>query len=445
MKEKNNKFSSRKQVHRRGFLKTAGAASLGAMFFPEIVRASAKGANDRITLGLIGMGHMMSGHLNGLLARDNVQIVAMCDVESVRLGFYKNKAEEHYAARRGQAAYKGVNTCGDFRKVVARRDIDAVMIATPDHWHVLQAMAMVESGKDVYCEKPLTLTINEGKALVRAVRRTGQVFQTGSQQRSSNEFRLACELVRNKRIGELKEVIVNVGGPSKPCDLPPEPVPETLDWNMWLGPAPWRPYNSDIAPHFDLEAAQLGGNPFGGWANFRAYRDYSGGLMTDWGAHHFDIAQWGTGMDSSGPVEIIPPDGKDVKHLTYYYANGVKMQRRSASHGVVFIGTEGRVMVSRGQIDSDPASILEEPIGPNDIHLYESPGHHDDWLNSIRTRSRPICDVEIGHRSATVCHLGNIAYWLNRPLRWDPEKEEIINDPGAGRLLQRAMRSPWSL
>lgn len=220
------------------------------------------------------------------------------------------------------------------------------------------------------------------------------------------------------------------------CYLPAEPVPEGLDWDFWLGPAPWRPYNSDIAPGMDYK----------GWPNFRAYRDYAGGGMTDWGAHHFDIAQWGLGMDGSGPIEIIPPDGKDVKLLTYKYANGVTVYHGGGSGGkagVEFIGTKGRVMVNRGYLETDPPELLDQPIGPNDLHLIESPGHHQNWLDCIRTRRRPICDVEIGASSVIVCHLGNIAYRLGRPLKWNPETQAFVDDDEASRLVSRPMRAPW--
>ena len=431
------------RIGRRQFLKRGAAAGMAAVAFPYIIPSSAYGAaghvapSNRLTLGFIGLGKQMGGHLNTFLGRRECQVLALCDVESVRLGIKKELVDKRYTERSEEGSYKGCDAYGDFRKVTSRGDIDAVVIATPDHWHALTSIAALKSGKDVYCEKPMTLTINEGKAMVKATRGFGRVFQTGSQQRSSGNFRLACELVRNGRIGKLHTVHVNVGGPPVECYLPAEPVPAGLDWDFWLGPAPWRQYNSDIAPGLD----------FGGWPNFRAYRDYAGGGMTDWGAHHFDIAQWGLGMDESGPVEIIPPDGKEHTALTYKYANGVTMYHGGGSDGagVEFIGAEGRVIVNRGHLQTDPAGLENEPIGPNEIHLHESRGHHDDWLISIRTRSRPICDVTVGHRTATVCHLGNIAYWIKRPLKWDPDAETFIGDEEANRMLQRPMRSPWRL
>ena len=440
---------------RRDFLKTV-AAGAGVALFPNLLPSTAWGQNapsNRLTLGMVGMGKMMNGHAGTFLPQREVQIVAMCDVESIRLDLQKRRAEMSYAEQFGKGTYKCIDTCKDFREVAARPDIDAVIIATPDHWHTLVSIEMLRNRKDVYCEKPMTLTINEGKALVETVRRYNRVFQTGSQQRSEEGFRHACEMVQSGRIGEVKEVYISVGGPPTECYLPPQPVPEGLDWDMWLGPAPWRPFNADIAPPLSMgapitESSQLDA-AYGTWANFRAYRDYSGGGMTDWGAHHFDIAQWGLGMDGSGPVEITPPNGADVQALTYRYANGVVMYHKgyekSQKAGVTFVGTEGVVMVNRSYLETDPVGLKDAPIGSDDVKLYQSPGHQRDWLAAIRTRTKPICDVEVGHRSASVCHIGNIAYQLGRTLHWDPVREEFANDPEANQLMQRPMRAPWRL
>ena len=442
---------SRPNISRRQFLKQGGALAASTAVFPLLLSSKtwASPPSERLTLGCIGIGKMMGGHIENLQERGDIQILALCDVEAKRLGIGRRLVEKAYAERLGKGTYKGIDAYKDFREIAARDDIDAAIIATPDHWHTLVSLAMIRSGKDVYCEKPLTLTINDGKMLVETVRRYSRVFQTGSQQRSESCFRVACELVRNGRIGKIHTVYVSVGGPSIECLLPPEPVPDGLDWDRWLGPAPWRPYNSELAPSLKegpIENWDEFNRLIGGYPNFRGYRDYSGGGMTDWGAHHFDIAQWGLGMDGSGPVEALPPNGKDAEFLTYRYANGVVMQRRDAGKaGTMFIGTEGKVMVNRGYLETEPAALMNERLRPDEIHLRKSPGHHDDWLEAIRNRSKPICDVEIGHRSASVCHLGNIASWLNRPVKWDPVKEEFIGDEEANRMLQRPMRSPWRL
>ncbi len=434
----------KRKIDRRQFLKRSAVGAATALALPNVIATKALGAEGtapaggRLTLGLIGMGKMMGGHVGTFLGRRNVQIVAICDVETRRLDFHENRINEFYAQREGQGSYKGCAVYGDFRELLARDDIDAVVIATPEHWHALNVVEAAKAGKDIYCEKPLCHTIHEARAMVNVVRRYGRVFQTGSQQRSSREFRMGCELVRNGHIGKVHTVHVNVGGPPVDCYLPPEPTPDTLNWDLWLGPAPYRPYNSDIAPPMEYE----------GWPNWRAYRDYSGGMMCDWGAHHFDIAQWGLGMDGTGPVEIYPPGTGGYDLLTYKYANGVVMHHGGGSGGragVEFIGTEGRVMVNRGYIETDPASILDTPLKPNDVHLYYSNNHHDDWLNCILTRSKPICDVEVGCSSIIVCHLGNTAYRLKRPLKWDPDAERYVDDEEANRTLSRPMRSPWTL
>ncbi|UCG15163.1 MAG: Gfo/Idh/MocA family oxidoreductase [Phycisphaerales bacterium] len=421
------------RVTRRDVLKAAAAAVTAPYLIPAAAlgRAARAAPGNRITLGMIGIGNMGSPHLDAFLGRREVQIVAVCDVSTSKRESARNRVEEAYAAERQDGTFNGCQAYNEFEALLARDDIDAVVIAVPDHWHAIIAIAACRAGKDVYCEKPLSLTIREAREMVKAARRYATVFQTGSQQRSSGKFRYACELVRSGRVGRLQTVNVNVGGPSREKYLPEEPVPEGFDWDRWLGPAPWQPYNSE----------RCSGDFGGGW---RRIRDYSGGLMTDWGAHHFDIAQWGMGMDHSGPVEIIPPRASDRDVLTYRYANGVTAYRGGAN-GILFTGTDGKVEVNRGHFQTWPDSIGAEPIGPNDVHLYESRDHGQDWLTCIRTRRRPICDVEIGCRSVTVCHLGNLALWLDRPIRWDPDSEEIIGDVPASRWLDRPRRAPWRL
>jgi predicted dehydrogenase len=424
--------------NRRRFLKVTAAAAFGV---PTIVASGTLGADNgtaasgRITLGFIGVGKQSYGHLSAFSSRSDVQVLAICDVQQTKRDAAEQLVNERYAQRPEFSSLRGLGVYIDFRELLARDDVDAVVIGTPDHWHAPTAIAAAKAGKDIYCEKPLSLTIREAQAMVKATRRYGRVFQTGSQQRSSREFRFACEMVRSGRIGELKSINVNVGGPSEDCYLPEEPVPAGVDWNLWLGPAPWRPYNSVLCPP----------PSFTGYPNWRLYRDYSGGGMTDWGAHHFDIAQWGMGTDATGPVEIYPPDGKDIQLLTYKYANGVSVFHGGGGNGVVFHGTEGTIEVNRGYLETSPANLKQKPIGPNEVHLYASSDHHNDWLQAIRTRQRPICDVEIGAHSVTVCHLGNLAYWLKRPLKWDPEREQFVGDPEANRWLDRPRREPWTL
>jgi predicted dehydrogenase len=370
-------MSQKMRVSRRWFLKGALAAAAA----PYMITSTALGAgavpaaSNRLTTGHIGIGNQGSGLFGSVLGNSSAQILAVCDVRQWVRDKFQKSVEERYSADRAAGTFKGCASYNDFYELAARTDIDAVVIAVPDHWHAIITIEMAKAGKDIYCEKPMALTVRQARAMVNAVRRYGRVYQNGSMQRSMAEFRKGCELVRNGRIGEVKTVNVNVGGPSTDKQFPEQPVPEGMDWNRWLGPAPWAPYNEE----------RCSGNYSGGW---RLVRDYSGGMMTDWGAHHFDIAQWGLGMDESGPVEIIPPDGKDVKLLTYKYANGVTMYHGGGGNGVLFTGTKGKIEVNRGTFKSYPDEIGLEPTGPGDIHLYKSTNHMVDWMECIKARRR---------------------------------------------------------
>ncbi len=429
--------SDRNNISRRSFLQTSAALTV-----PTLVASTAIGcdgrapASERITIGLIGTGKMCDGyHIKSLLGFDDVQIVAVCDVDTKRRQIAKKRIEQEYGSR---TDYKGCDQYSDFRKVIQRKDIDAVLIATPDFWHAIPVIEACKAGKDVYCEKPLTLTIGEAKRCLDAVRKHGRVLQTGSQQRSSvfGPFRKACELVRSGRIGEIKKVTVGVGGPSKWCDLPAEELEPGLDWNMWQGPTPERPYNSILSARGGISKP---------WPQWRQYREYSGGGQTDMGAHHYDIAQWALGMDKSNPVEIIPPDDPSAgKGVRFIYENGVEMIHGGAT-GCTFTGTDGTLRIDRGHLSADPADAIKEPLADNEVHLYESPGHHRDWINCIRERKRPVADVEIGARSVTVCHLGNLAYWHGRKLRWDPKNWTFVDDAEANQWLDYERRDPWQL
>jgi predicted dehydrogenase len=429
-----------KKISRRQFIGRAVGTAGAAMAFPYIVPASALGGagnatpSERITLGFIGTGKQSQHLMRSFLNSPGTQVLAACDVDKLKLERGKKIVEDFYAGKNG-GSYKGCDTYGYFRDLLARDDIDAVVIATPDHWHAVIVIESAKAGKDIYCEKPLSQTIVEARTMVNTVRRYGRIFQTGSMQRSDWHFRLGCELVRNGYIGELKTINVNVGGPPADEPLPAQPVPDYLNWDMWLGPALWRPYNSELSPNIS----------FDGFPNWRYHSKFGGGGMTDWGAHHFDIAQWGMGMDESGPVEIHPPDGKEYKVLTYKYASGVTVTRSGRARGVLFEGTKGEVLTDRGFLQTKPENLKDQQIGPNEIHLYVSKNHYVDWLDAVRKRSRPICDIETGCRSVTVCHLGNIAYKLGRPLKWDPKREVFVADAEANRLLSRPMRSPWHI
>jgi predicted dehydrogenase len=426
--------------------------------------------SERLTMGFIGVGKQGTNHLTAIARRSDINILAVADVQEERRNNARDVIEKatgatpdpkknepaspptsntpwvvqegalSSAGKGGPAtSAKDVQYYNDYRDLLARPDIDVVLIATPDHWHYLAATAACAAGKDVYCEKPLTLTIREARDLIDTVRRHDRILQVGSQQRSSREFRFACEMVRSGRIGQLKSVTVVTGTQSVECDLPAEPIRKGVDWDTWLGPAPYRPFNQILCPPVS--------DP--GWANWRLYRDYSGGAMTDFGAHHFDIAQWGLGADNTGPIEITPPDGKDVKQLTFTYANGVKVYHASTGEsfggkGLTFEGTEGKIVVDRGFLETTPAKLKSVPTHVPETFLYKSPGHHEDFFRAVRERRDPICPVEVGAHSVTVCHLGNIAYWLRRPLKWNPQKWEFENDPEATRWLDRPKRAPYT-
>lgn len=372
------------------------------------------GANDQITMGCIGMGGQGRGDMGGFLGFPEVRVLAVCDV----VKDHRRQAKQMVDSRYGNDDCASV---GEFMEVLDRPDIDAVLIATPDHWHAIIATEAMRRGKDVYCEKPESLTVRQGRVMTQVARRYGRVFSGGSQ-RVWGDYNWYHKMVRGGAIGEPKEAWVNVGGPSGPCYLAPEPVPDDVDWDRWLGPAPWRPFHPTLI---------RGG--------FRPYRDYSGGGMTDWGCHGFGGALFCLDLHRTGPVEIIPPDGQDFPQLTYIFANGIRIY-----HG----GGWGGLLSFRGTAREIPDRELGEGLTPPDIEIPNYKGRggiFGDFLHCVRTRERPFRDIEIAHRTATHCHLGNIAYWLNRRLKWDPEKEEIIGDPEASRWLDRAMREPWNL
>ncbi|OHB70359.1 MAG: hypothetical protein A2V70_08365 [Planctomycetes bacterium RBG_13_63_9] len=421
------------RLDRRGFVRRC-AATAATVGIPLAVPGSALGLgqpapSERITFGFIGLGWKgfegcFGSLLQSFIAFKEVQVRAVCDVDRRFCQRARQFVDKRYG-REDCAAYN------DFRNMIDRSDIDAVVIATPDHWHAVQTIMACTAGKDVYCEKPLSLTIEEARSMVTAARRHARVVQTGSQSRSNPRVRAACELARDGRIGRISEVYAGCGGPSVPCPLPPAPVPDYLDWDMWLGPAPSRPYSDGIHPKA-----------------FRSFVDYSGGGVTDWGAHHFDIGQWGLGMDHTGPVEIIPP-GNETERLTFKYANGVRMYHSDYEGfgGVTFLGSQGRIAVHGvdGATKMQPESLENEVRGAvarwEDIHANK--GHYEDFLDCVRTRRRPAADVEIGCRTVTVCHLANIAYALKRPLKWDPVREEFRGDVEANRMRARSKREPW--
>jgi predicted dehydrogenase len=409
---------------RRHFL--AGTAA-SAVLIPQFIPRRAFGANEKILTGHIGVGGQGTGNLKRFMEH----AVAVCDVDKKRAA----AAQKAVTEKNGQC-----DVYGDYRQLLDRKDIDAVVVSTPDHWHALPTVHACQAGKHVYCEKPLTLTIHEGRVMVNAARENKCIVQTGSQQRSADNFRTACELVRSGRIGKITSVEVGIPGCNHPGALGPDSdPPEWLDYDFWLGPAPWRPYNEKRA-HY----------------NFRFWLDYSGGQMTNWGAHHLDIAHWGLGMDDSGPIETDGTGTFDPEQrftvpatydITHTYANGVKVHiGQKYKGGTTFIGDKGTIFVNRGKFSSTPEEIIKEPLRDNDVHLYKSGDHPRNWLDCICSGERPICDVEIGHRTATACHLANICVTVGRKIRWDPVQEKILDDDEkVAALVHRPYRAPWKL
>ena len=415
-------------ANRRGFLQAGTLLSLSTLTYRGAFGGDTP-PSERVRIGFIGVGGQGKSNLKALLKN----AVAVCDVDSRRLAEAASMVEKAH----GSAPVQVV----DYRKLLDRKDVDAVLITTPDHWHALQTVNACQAGKDVYCEKPLTLTIAEGRAMVNASRKHSRVVQTGSQQRSAKEFRTACELVRGGAIGKVRHVLVGLPAVNfRPPAVADSAPPVELDYDLWLGPAPQRAYNEKRVHYL-----------------FRFFWDYSGGQQTNFGAHHLDIAQWGLDMDNSGPVSAeakarFNKDGwfevPEWTEINYRYANGITMVcGQGQPSGTTFQGEKGEIHVNRGvlQLKINGEKVAAKDYPKVDVKLYASANHHQNWLDCIKSRAKPICDVEIGHRSATVCHLGNIAVRTGQAIAWDPASEQVINNPDAAKLVEKAYRAPWKL
>jgi len=454
----------KQQVHRplatsrRAFLRNAGALTLA----PWVIPASALGADgatapsNRTTLGFIGVGFMgQRHHLSRFVGYPEAQVLAVCDVDRWRRENALATVDTAYAAQRTAGTYRGCSGYNDLRELLARDDIDAVLIATGDRWHGTAAVLAARAGKDAYVEKSLCLTIAEGRAMVEAMRRYGRVCQVGLQQRSGREFQLACRLVRQGALGKIHTIYVISPGVSADVDLPAEPVPDGLDWDLWLGPAPWRPFNS----RFHQYGQTKGVVPW----NF--CRDFGGGMLTSNDVHSFDVVQWALEMDHSGPVEIVPPGAGSSGSLTFKYPGDVLVHvvdkrldpkkhfipkgwdtlTSIQNFGALFIGERGWIHVGRsGYLTAQPAELVADNLGRYD-RFVALENHHHNWLQAVRTRARPACDVAVGCQSTIVALLGCIACWTGRTLKWDPVQETFLNDSEANRLRRRAMRAPWQV
>jgi len=432
-------------LSRRSFLKTAAASTAAPLVFSGTNSAFA--ASERITLGFIGIGTKGRGHLGAFLGNPNVEVVAVCDVVKERLDKASTMCATKYADRIKSGTFAGAKPYTNFRDLLEHKGLDAVVISTPDHMHSVPAILAARAGKHIYCEKPLTQNLADGRAIVTEVAKAKVIFQTGSQQRSEfgGHFRKAVEYIWNGRIGKLQRIRIGVGVPAKPCDLPTEEIPAGTDWDAWQGPAPARGYNSILCPKGVHQ----------GFPQWRAYQEYAGGALADMGAHHFDIAQWAMKMDGSGPVEVIPPaDSKTGKGLKFVYASGIEMIHDEFVQGTdgkvikadcVFEGTDGMILVSRGGIRSLPDAILKQPLTEKDARVYPSNDHLINFLECVKSGKETICPAEVGHRSGSICHLGNIGYRLGRKLKWDPAKELFIGDDEANKHLSREPRTGWKV
>jgi len=448
-------MSSKRSITRRGFLGRAAAAASAALAGPAVVPSSVLGKDgnvapsNRIAIGMVGMGRQVVAYnLRQFVGEPDAQVVAICDVDRWRLDLTNERITTIYGGKRRCGKFSGVARLTDFRELLARKDVDAVMISTPDHWHVPMSVVAVKAGKDVCCEKPLTRSIAEGRLLSDLVSKHKRVFRTDSEFRSIGVFHRACELVRNGRIGQLQTI--RSGVPVARFDSPPHvdmPVPKELDYDMWLGPAP-------LAPYTEKRVHQQHGYERPGWMRVR---DYCDGLVTNWGTHLNDIAQWGNNTDRTGPVEVeghgkYPPPGGLWNVLMqfeihYRYANGVRLIYKTERPYVRFEGTEGWIQAyfGRGGIQAEPKSILDSKIGPDDIHL-RLKGDKRDFLDCVKTRGQTLEDAEVGHRTTSLCHLGHIAVQLGRKLKWDPDAERFVGDDEANKHLSNPPgRAPWAV
>ena len=427
-------------MNRRNFIGKTAAGAAAVTIIPRHVLGGNGfvAANDKINIGYIGHGKQVYTLLRGINACKETVAVAACDVFESKLKTFVDAANKSNADNDKSAEIKSYHY---YREMLENKDIDAVVVVTPDHWHAQMVVDAAKAGKDIYCEKPLALTVSEGRAMVDVTRKYDRVFQTGNMQRSWRDFRHAVELVRNGYIGDIKEVNVSIGEPIQQCSLPIEETPEGLDWNEWVGPSMYRGYHKDLCP---VSASK---DP---WAWWRGYRDFGGGLITDWGAHMFDIAQWALDMDGSAPVHFLPPNQPAQTHgLTMVYENGTRINHKlwggkGDNNAVQFIGTEGKIEVSRDYLRTFPnEKLAKQDIKETDERVYFSEDHYQDWVDAMKTRTRPNCDVEIGHSTSALCNVANIAYEVQRPLIWNAEKEQFKGDNWANMMLDRAYRGKW--
>ncbi|MDA3925983.1 MAG: Gfo/Idh/MocA family oxidoreductase [Kiritimatiellae bacterium] len=435
-------------LSRRNFVRSSLIAGV-PLVLPGSIWGAKVNPNDKMAMGFVGVGKQSRGLLNYFLHQDSVQVVAVCDVDTTRREDAKKKVDDKYKS----ADCKVYN---DFRKLMARKDIDLVCIATPDHWHAYITIEALKNGKDVYCEKPLTHNVHEAIEVMKAVEKYGRVLQTGSMQRSYKEFRVACELVQNGVIGKISHVECQFGDPGRPYDLKKEDMEPGLDWNMWCGPGPLVDYNPVLSPRGIH-------NNFPRW---RTYKEFGGGSVTDWGAHHLDIAQWGLGRDGDGPIEVRPPEKADGKRgAKLIYDDGIYVEHKDG-FGVHFYGSEGEVQVNRGRFtlkkdgrmfakftkredgSSCGAQVVKAEkafLQDAKIKLYKSSSHPGNFLECVASRKKPITSEIIGGGSAICCNLMNQSYYNHAKILWDPKKKQLRDGGGDPKWLTREYRGPWNV
>ena len=431
-----------KNISRRGFLNRGIAGAAGLATLP-LLQSFGMSANDTIRIGVIGLGQQAINLLNGFSKIKNVQIVAGADVYGIKRQRFEQRLNEYYQSINQSV---DVKTYKDYRKIIDRPDIDAVVIATPDHWHAIMAIDACNAGKDIYQEKPITFTIKESLKVARAVRRSNVIFATGSQQRSDSNYQHAVNMVHREAFGKLKKVNAFVGPGPDPYDLAEEPIPADLDWNQWLGPMPYVHFNSALNPPISLDPVM--DETF--WARWRYYKETGGGFTCDWGAHNFDIGQWALKKDHSGPVKVIPPGYQGTEYLTFVYDNGMEMTNEPYDEentlGLKFWGEDGWIEVSRGSIAASDESLLPSKEESEEEGLYErSPLHLENFIDAVRARIDPIVPVEIGQRTVACCILGNVAYELGRPVSWSSESQYFVNDPEAEKFFHRDYENGYKL
>ncbi len=439
-----------KRLSRRDFIKSAAMGAAGVVILPQFLTSckqnkGTNGVDDGvIRLGFIGLGRQAMFLLNGYIGFPDVQVVAGCDVYGVKRKRFEKRVNEHYA--QGEQEIE-VKTYENYKDLLAREDIDAVVIASPDHWHAFMAIDACKAKKNIYLEKPLTFTIEEGKLLKKAVRDNGVILAVGSQQRSDANYQHAVKMVQEGKLGKIEKVNAYVGAPPTPYDLPEEPVPADLNWPLWLGPSEFVHYNSQLNPPISLDPEQNEQI----WGAWRWYKELGGGFTTDWGAHMFDIVQWALDMDGNGPVEIIPAGYEDTEFLTYKYANGTILTEEPFNEqntkGVKFWGDKGWIEISRGHFLASDDSLLPPEMEVTEGAYETKIPHLENFIEALRTNTEPVVPVEIGHSSCTVCTLGNIAYDLGRPIKWDPKTETFVDDPEAtaNRLYSKTYSEGYKL